>query len=276
MSIQNIQRPGVYEYDEALKFIEDFVTYLQSAKQLSKNKIVKLAGFKSPSYLDLILKKERALTDLHVDRLCKAFELNQNETQFFHLLGLLTHQESLVSRSLIEEKMKQIRSLHKVRQLDEEELSLFKAWYYPAALIFLGKICPEISELKIEEAFGISKQEASNMIKDLESMKLIEKKGKQWVRSHHKLETPKSPNSEVIRSFHRETLEKALEHLETKPVAERNFQNLVVDLNSQDFKGLSEQIWSFIKQIQNQERKQPDRVYQLSIQLFPLSSSETP
>ncbi len=161
-------------------------------------------------------------------------------------------------------------------KLEEDVFQLISNWQYFAIL--------SLSELKDSKAdprwiarkLNIKVEEANKAIKRLERLQIIEiLPDNSFKQIAPPLTTHEDIPSEAIRNFHRSVLGLAQIRLEEVPVEEREFRSVTIAGNSKRIKKAKKLIKELKELITDcMETGKTDEVYQLNIQLFPLSKGE--
>src|SRR5690606_15041797 len=93
-----------------------------------------------------------------------------------------------------------------------------------------------------------------------------------------KLITPPEVTSLAVRNFHRAMIERATDASEAPPKEERNLTTLTFSLPQEHYKEFCQRIWEFereladrVEEIAEREEGVPGDVFQLNVQLFPLT-----
>jgi uncharacterized protein (TIGR02147 family) len=79
-----------------------------------------------------------------------------------------------------------------------------------------------------------------------------------------------------IRQHHKESLKNAANAIDDFPAAVRSLTSLIMSLNDETYPQIEEEVKAFRNRLTllANTTKKPDRVYQLAIQLFPVSKKD--
>lgn len=80
-------RPKVFDYSDYRLYLRDIFSFLKSQRRVSLRRISNMAGFKSCSYLRMIINDQRNLSEKSCLMLAKALSLSVSETE--HLWKLV-------------------------------------------------------------------------------------------------------------------------------------------------------------------------------------------
>lgn len=163
----------------------------------------------------------------------------------------------------------------KYQRLEEDTFRLISEWYHLALLTLLEtddiEACPPA---KMARRLGISTTEVRDALDRLERLNLVGREDGRW-KSKGDIETTTDVPSAAVRKFHHQSLEKAIESLESLPVAERDVTAITIAMDPEKLKLAKELIQKFrrnLADILGEGRKK--EVYQLNIQLIPLTRKD--
>jgi uncharacterized protein (TIGR02147 family) len=267
----------IENYMDYRKFLGDY--YEDRKKRLSifsyRYFCIK-AGIKSPTLYKEVVEGKRNLTSKTVAQFCKGLGLNTNDSEYF--LTLVYYNQSKNP----DEKKKQLERMSSLRRKIHQQavpLDLFayySYWYYPV-LRELACLLPWRGD------YGILAQSVIPKIKRSEAKQAIEfllDKGFLKYDDHGVLcQTNPAITSgdEVVsmgvRSFNETMALRGKDAIRDFSPAERDIRTLIVGLSTSSYDLIKEETREYIDRIIRivDDDKHADRVYNLSIHLFPLS-----
>lgn len=208
---KSILGPKIEEYDCYREFLRDYYAFKKNQfSGFTFRRFSQLSGFKSPNFIQLVIKGERNLTLESARKIAKGLKLKREQTSFFEALVREAHAKD--EKSLQEAKAFRLRALRKIltKQVGGEKIKILEKWYHFAVRevvalddfimnpdyvseALLGLISPdqarESMALLIRE--GIIKQDSSG----------------RWVQADLVLDACGDELlGEMIKKFHEETL----------------------------------------------------------------------
>lgn len=159
--------------------------------------------------------------------------------------------------------------------LTVDEFKMISEWHH-LVILELCEIRDHIEAKQISKELDISLLQASQAIKRLVKLKLIEHGDKGYkpteVNSHFGEDLP----SEAVRSFHSQLLERAQKALQVTPAVERDSQSMIFSVDRKDVAQMSDEIRKAIDDIVNRyaQTKKSDCIQALTFQLFPVWSEQ--
>lgn len=271
------QRPNVFDYLNYRNFVRDTIEYLRSKGEYSNRKFASEVGFKSPSFLRMIIQGERNLSRENLEKLSKAFQLDPKENEFFELLVEFDQAPDMKSADLVYKRILSNEAFRKVRRMAQAEYDFFSNWHLMAILEGINSDFGQLPESRMAEIVGLSLEEVKKNLEILRSLELIELKNGRWVRKDRQLETALDIQSLNIRNFHRQMAMKAIEVMDTMSSDERTFAAMTINLSEEGYQDFRKRIFDFLRDSNAiySESDKSDVVYQLNIQLFPLIKLKT-
>lgn len=268
----------IFRYTNYRSFLRDVYTFKRKGSSRFSFRIFsRLAGFKSPNFLKLIIDGER---NLSLDGICKvasALQLNAREKEYFETLVQFNQVRKNSEKNYYCRRLESFREFKKVQPLKKEQLDYFSKWYNvtirelantydfrPDPVWVAKRLRPLI---KTKDA-----HEALVLLKKLELLKEMDGK---FVQSHTHLSTNSEVDSVGVLNFHKEMIQKGIESLDM-PSNTRDISSLTLALSKQQFDELRQKIYQFYSQVQGwleNSNQMSDRVCQLNFQLFHLTQT---
>lgn len=81
-----MNRPNIFDYESSKVIVQTFIEHLRARGTYSNKKFARICGLGSHTYIHLIMKGERVVTDKSVGKLAKGFELSEAEEDYFRLI----------------------------------------------------------------------------------------------------------------------------------------------------------------------------------------------
>ncbi|MGB0454031.1 MAG: TIGR02147 family protein [Bacteriovoracaceae bacterium] len=168
--------------------------------------------------------------------------------------------------------LKKINKSYNQNTLEMDHFSVIKDWWHYAIINLIELEHFKNDSLWISSMLGITEEQCLEAIERLKRLKILsEVEGKLFFEAKN-LASPSGIPSQSIRSFHKQILEKAITSLEKESLDVRSHTNIMIPANTKAFAIAREEIKNFRRRLGTLLETGPaDRVYNLSIQLFPIS-----
>lgn len=271
--------PSVYEYLDYRAFLRDhFAASKQRNPNYSFRFFARRAGFASSNFLKLVMDGKRNLGPSTIENFAKALKLDAREAIFFGDLVALGQAETLAEKNRAFERVAANRRFRAARRLEGPLFEYLSHWYYPVVRELAarpdfnddpkwiaGQILPKVTEAQARAALATLEQLGL----------LVRGEDGKLVRGEPSLTTGHEVRSVVVPAYHRQMIERAAASIETVPPEERDISALTVCVRQSSLADLKERIHRFREELleRSDSDTEPERVYQLCIQLFPLSAA---
>lgn len=236
----------------------------------------KKLGLKSTAALAKVLSGEREATETLVTKLIDYFKFTKQEGLTFRSLVSISKMKiSDQDKALLCQK---IYSQSKSRKLESRRVALDQfnlfATNIPFAIYELGKL-PGLTVKKLTSYLSDSKEsDVMESIKTLSRLNLVEVSTDQVIKSKKlHLETTDDIPSEAIKHYHKNGLSNAAQKIDDISVEFREFQSLLLLLNTKNLDRYKKMIRDLMNDIENCDPSgHVNRLYSLQVQLYPVST----
>lgn len=239
----------------------------------------RVAGFSSPSYLKMVLDGQRNLSPSSIQQFAKAFKLGRQEAAYFESLVLFNQARSEKEQELYFERLTALRPRTTLRGLERDQFEYYTRKHFviiremvalphfredPA---WIGKcLNPPLKAKDVEAAIAV-----------LLRLDLLRRDATgKLTQCDEGLTTAPEVASIELMSFHRAMLDDAKEALFRIGPERRDISALTIPIPKQTIPELKRRIREFREQILeliNRGTADYHEVYQLNIQLFPLTKT---
>lgn len=234
------------------------------AKRCEKNPKYSLRAFArelgiSHAFLSMVLSGKRSLPSKAATKIAENLKLLPGEKKFFL--------ENL-------DFTKNTPTVHGTIDLDK--FFLISNWYHYAILSLLEVKKAKFKAGWIAKRLNISVEDAQDAMDRLVRLGLIKQQGQRWKQTGLPLRFENKISTYATRKYHKQVLTKAIHSLETDPMSTRDFSGNTLAIDPKVLPFAIEKIRKFRRQLAKQlEAMAPStRVYNLMIQLFPVSTEE--
>lgn len=274
-----IERPNIFLYQDYRLFLKDLYAYLKETQRgFSHRSFSKKAGFKSPNMLFLVIEGKRNITTRTVGKFSRGLQLNQQEGDFFSSLVDFTQAVTEEEKSKAFRAITRHRRFREIHELTKEIFHFYTKWFHIVIreMVHLEGFKGDPEWISDNLHPRISKEEAARALKLLVKLNLIkwDENNKTFERMDPIIATPPEVQSLAVANFHKSMMELASRSLSTVPGDERDITSATVGIHQEDLAGVKKKIEMFRKSLladMEAGSKKPDRIYQLNIQLFPVT-----
>lgn len=280
--------PQVSDYLDYRQFLADFYEYKRQATKNSRRAynyamFSAAANIKSPNYLKMIIEGKRNLSDDMIGKFGKAMGLMKEQTDEFRLLVQFSQTTDPAERNMFLKKLSEHRVAGKLKsgEIDRktwEKVPNWVAWIIYAMVDQEG-VSFDSASLKTLLRGKASEDEIENALNTLlASGDLRRDEGTgAIVKGRSLTESPEEIPVALVRKLQSQLMYLGLESLYQDQATEREFGTLTMSLTKQEFEEIKFKLRQMRKSLNKdnsiaRSKSKGERVYQLNIQLFPVSN----
>lgn len=266
----------IFEYLDYRAFLSDFFAEQTRQKTHFSYRYASQRVGMDASNIHKIIQGKRHITDSTYDGFVRLLNLSGSREKFFRLMIQFGKSRATKKRK---EYFQQMLSFNKItaNTVASSQYEFYQKWYNTAVLAllhvfplkegdwdsFAKMLQPAITPEQVEEAINLLLRlnfivkTANNGFKHTGT---IITTGEQWFNI-------------AVDTFQKETLELALRSLKEDPIKDRYVSTLTITLSDESYTKMKEVTAQYRKDVLKivQECDDSNRVYQLNLQLFPLS-----
>ena len=270
-------RPDVFSYLDYREYMRAYYDEgKENVKAFSYRYLARKAGFGSPSFIKLVLDGVRNLSEDGARKVSRAFEHDKDEASYFAALVEFDQAESVREKNDAFERVAAARGYRKARRIDFDMFEYLSRWYYPAIREMVARVD------FVEDPEWIASQLVPRVEVDevRKALKVIERLGLLGrdedgvlVRHEPTVTTGPEVGSLAVGNIHRQMLERASESIELFPSPVRDISALTLCVRKDRVVDLKQRLRAFREVILSvcAQEDEPEVVYQLNMQLFPLN-----
>ncbi len=287
-SITSPITPDLSEYMDYRLYLSDFY---HAKKALTKSSIrpysysifSAAADIKSPNYLKMIIEGKRNLSNDMIAKFGKACGLNKAQADEFKLLVLFNQAEDPADRNYALKHLSEYRVEQKLKH-GEFDLKVFEKvpnWIGWIIFAMVDQHGVEFQTSKLRDLLRgkASETEISHALEALiKSGELVRDEATGVISKGQSTEAPEEIPTDLVRKLQMQLMYLGLESLYQDSATEREFGSLTLAMSEKEFEDLKFKLRQFRKTLNKDNsiarmETKGDRVYQLNLQLFPVSNA---
>ncbi|MBK8802101.1 MAG: TIGR02147 family protein [Fibrobacteres bacterium] len=267
---------SVWDYEDYHAYLRDWIEFRKAhSANMSYQWLANKCEFSSRSFLRRVALGEKNLSLVAAHRLSKAMEHGPAEAEYFSALVALGNARTPKDREHHQDRLRQIPRPRQGRILNAGEFELFREWY----IVPLRELVTNFPFAQDWNLLGqqldppISGEQAREAVELLLELGLLQKDGELYRQVESNLSTPTRSASRLVRNYQLKTLELAGQSLARHDRDLRHISTLTVGLDAEHFEVVREKVRNFRRELIALASEIPhsDRVYQVNLQLFPLT-----
>lgn len=267
---------SIYRYFNYRKFLRDLYRYRKSIdKNFSYRYFARKAGINSSAIYLLLVQERQNMTSNLLPKFARGLNLDSREAKYLECMVNFTHAKTAKAKQAYFDQMSSLLP-ESARLLTAREKEYYSKWYNVAIRESLA-VMPMGNDYKTIAKFlspPIKAVEARKALTLLEDLKLIRKDEKGfWKATDQALRSTPELGPLWIHAFQREMMDLAKDSLERYSREERHVASSTFSVSREGFERINAKAAQFLSDIEHivESDANESRVYQLNVQLFPLS-----
>jgi uncharacterized protein (TIGR02147 family) len=268
---------SIFDYYDYRVFLRDFYKQQKGKNPFFSYRFIGYRVEMDSSFLIKVLQGVLHISNEKIGKFVELCHFNEKESHYFETLVFFCKAKTEKERKLYFEKLFGICRI-KNRRIEERNYRFFQQWHHSAVWSLLNyySFIGDFHELAEMLNPPISVKDAKQSIALLEELGLVLRNPDgRYIVVDRNLTTGKEWHAIAISNYQREMIAKAQEALERFPKEERNISTVTMNIPREALSEIDELIGKFreslIQFVNSISNKDSDRVYQLNVQLFPLT-----
>lgn len=271
--------PRIYDYYNYRSYLQDFYSERKSTdSQFSFQSFADRCGFKSKSFIKLVMDGKKNLTEDSIFRLNRVLKLGDKACSYFSLLVKFNQAKTLNERNKFFSKLDSYNSRNPAKIILQNKYRFYSQWYHNTIreLICMEDFGDNYSRIAKMIQPNLTVKQVKESINLLEQLELVKKTEKGYVLVDPVISTGNEIRSLAVQNFHKQNFQLASASIENVAPVERDISCVVLGLSTEGVKKMKYEIQEFRKKLLKiaDQDKNIDKVYHFNMQLFPTSRKE--
>ncbi len=270
--------PRIYDYFNYRDFINDF--YLENKEQnrsFSFQYFADRTGFKSKSFIKLVIDGKKNLTLDSINKINKVLKLREKAFSYFCILVKFNQSSSSKERDKYFNRLLDYNKRNPAKILLRDKYEFYSKWYHNTLreLITFKDFKDDYTKIGKMVHPPLTVKIVKESINLLKRLKLIKKTPNGYIQTDSIISTGNEVRSQAVQSFHKQNLELASNSIDLTLSPQRDISSVVLGLSEKGFKEIKDEVQQFRKRLLKiaQKDKKINKVYHINVQLFPTSKS---
>lgn len=273
--------PSIYNYIDYRKFLRD---YCEKQKEIhphfSYRYFARVADLGSFGYLKMVIDGTRNLSVKTLNKFIKALKLGKKEAAFFEAMVNFNQSQSDKERDLYFERMVSLREAVKITGLTKDQYEYYRYRYFVIIreMVALEEFVEDPAWIAARVNPAIRQHEAAHAVGALLRMGLLKRNADgKLEQADVSIASPAEMESLALFNFQRDMLNQAKDAMVKIDASLRDITSLTIPLPLTMVDEIKKKITVFREQIidyVNKSAKSFDEVYQLNLQLFPVTQKK--
>lgn len=274
------EKPELFDYLNYRLFLRDWFEWRKIQNhRYSYRVFARMAGLRSPSLLIHVIQQKRNLTAHSTEAFIQALRLSAGEASFFRDLVEFDHGATPELRSEAFERISAVRRFRNAHRIEGEAFRCLSRWYYAAIheLVATPDFVADPAWIARTLRPRISVAEAQQALDELCALGLVvvDEESGAFHQAEASLVTPNEVTGLAVHNYHRGASRLAGESITRFDPEERHLLGVTVSISARlvgTLKAELNALQARLLDLCDSEPVPPERVYQINLQLFPLSA----
>jgi uncharacterized protein (TIGR02147 family) len=281
LSKKNPVEPQVLDFLSGVEFLRRLYAFRKHTQlKYTYRVFANDLGFGQTNYLHLICSGERGLSAKAASQMANHLDFSARESRFFEVLAKYESAKTSAERDLHFNEILALKGKLLTSSLSQAQLRYFSDWQHAAiremvrlpefqadAQWIASRLCPRLTPLQAKESW--------QLLLDLGYVAMDSSSGK-WKQSEQNIVVPEGATSVAIFRFQQGMADLGKESLTRVPSQLRDVSSLTLPADPKLLFEIKEQLHILKSRFleQSDEIAEPTEVYQLNLQLFPLTMKD--
>jgi uncharacterized protein (TIGR02147 family) len=264
-------------YSDYRSYLKDYYETRKSADADFSFRYLSLrAGINSSAFFKYVIEGKRNLTKSTILKTCLALKLKERDAEYFENLVFFNQAKTIKEKNLYFDKLTKLRGNYDRRKVEEAQYAFYGAWQHSAIRELIGCLRFKGDYRALAESLipAITPAQAQESVALLARLGMIKKDAQgRWRQSDPVLTTGGQVDAPLIAEFQQQMLKLAQGAFETAQPQERLMSSTTFGISGETFDLFKKKIRDWKAELLELARldDRPERVYQLNLNLFPLS-----
>jgi len=269
---------NLLEYQNYREYLKDYYNEQKKTKKyFSYRYFAKKADINASAFLYYVIEGKRNLTKKSITKISTAIGHTKEEAEYFENLVFFNQAQTIAEKSMYYSRIVEYRKSIDIKIVGEEQYEFYSKWYHSVIRELVPLIDFRNDYALLSQCLlpAITEKEARESVGLLERLGLLEVDENGLYHQTDALLSvkPDPKNSFLIEKFQLEMLLMAKRSYDTVARADRMSSSTTISISKETFDLFKAKAREFRKELLELAKLDtaPDRVYQLTINLFPLS-----
>jgi uncharacterized protein (TIGR02147 family) len=271
--------PNIYTYLDYRQFLKDACKARRKTNpNFSYRYISQKIGIKSTGFLSMVISGKRNISGKLIIELSTILKLRKKERHYFESLVHFNQAGTHNEKTRFYQELLSYKN-SPVRTVNQDQYEFYNKWYYSAIreLVAIYPVKDDYQHLAKLLKPAIKPSEAKAALETLTRLGLIKKTGSGiYKRKDPVISSGETVKSFEVHNFQKAAMELAKTALERIPRDERELSTVTMSIDKSTYCMIRKKTAKLRAEIMELARsvKNPEQVYQLNLQLFPMSEQK--
>ncbi len=271
---------NIFEYQNYRLYLRDYYNDQKTTKRyFSYRYFSKRAGINASAFLYYVIEGKRNLTKKSIDKISAAIGHTKDENEYFENLVFFNQAKKISEKTMYYSRIVECRRPIDIKTIDKDRYEFYRRWYHSVIreIVTMVDFHDDFALLASRLTPAITGKEAQESIALLERLGFLERDEKGLYHQTDNVISvrPDATEAFVVERFQCEMLDMALKAYDLVPRRDRMSASTTFSISNTTFDLFKMKTREFRKELLEIARldNEPERVYQFTFNLFPVSRS---
>jgi uncharacterized protein (TIGR02147 family) len=269
--------PNLLQYSDYRVFLREYYeTHKAVNPAFSFRYLSGKAGINSSAFYKYIIEGKRNLTKATILKTCLALKLKDKDAEYFENLVFFNQAATIKEKNLYFDKLTKLRGNYDRRKVREDQFAFYGEWHHSAfrELLECMRFQGDFPALARRLTPAVSAEQAQASLLLLAKLGMAKKDAQgRWRQADPVLTTDGQVAAEIVTGFQRKMVQLGLDAFDLAKPEERLMSATTFGISEETFDLFKKKLREMKAELLELARldQKPSRVYQLNLNLFPLS-----
>ena len=268
---------NIFKYDDYRSFLQDYFNEVKEKKKFFSHRyLANRAGFSSPSFVHQVIKGRRNLSVESTQKLKHGLSLDGKIANYFGLLVQFNQSKTTEDKEKYRSQLHEIRRTSEYYKLNKNHINYCRYPYMQVVreLVVHADWNGDFRKLSQMLNPSITPRQAEEAVETLVNLGMIQNKKGKYIQKDQVV-TMRDVDVVYKKDMRRDLLLQGVEAVDKFSATERHSSSGVISMSEKCFAEVSSMIDDFRQKVfaKITDDEEVDRVYNLSLQLFPVSEN---
>ncbi len=281
MDSGSVTFPNLLTYSDYRQYLRDYYEINKAANpDFSFRYLSQRAGVNSSAYFKYVIEGKRNLTKGSLLKTCMALKLKDRDAEYFENLVFFNQAKTLREKNFYFERLTKLKGLFDTRRVRQDQYAFYSEWYHSAVREMLGciRFDGDYDDLAARMVPQITAKQARDSVALLLRLGLVRKDAQGiWHATDPVLTTDGQVSAKDVSDFQLRMLLLASEAFGRFTSEERLMSSTTFSISAKTLDLFKRKIRALKSELLELARldDEADRVFQLNLNLFPLTAAES-
>lgn len=272
----NAQLKSIFHYNSFRSYIKAYYDYHKQRNRLSMRSLAAEAGMNSSAWIHHLIRGTKNLSPRSARNLGEAMQLQGTALDYFLLLVKFEQSTVTDERDRLFQRLLDMKIEQKAVGIAEKQYEYYTRWYHPVIRSLVSKVDFGSDFALLGRCLNppISASQARQSVRLLQRLGLIgQGENGRWQQKDSLLTTGDEVDSLNVANYHKQVARLAQGAVDRSDRDLHELAAMTVGVDKETFEKIRDRVRSFRREIIDlvDSAGETDRVYQLNVQLFPVS-----